>query len=907
MNVYIKYSPRLAALAGAGALALLTACGGSSSGTASVEVTAPWPAAPTTVEYASRYGTLLPAKVLSSSGVTTPGNATTGDTIILTFPEGGTAPSIVLDYGKLVGGYPQFEVDSVIGDATLKSTFSESLPYVNTGDQPPYLETAFEPSRALSYALTPASTGKVRNQLLQGGERYQKLTLTTPGTSVILRGISLDATLAYPNVSADAAGYFSSSDTTLNAIWNAGAYSCEANRIDAVRLPSPWTLSSEGVQISPSNPAVYQGMSFNALGSSTSFYFRVDKGGVSWTVNATFPDTVQFTLHANTDTETPNYLTGSVGGSFSTFLRTNLAPVNLADQGVTLKVGEWHKITTVCDPSAITHTGDGLISVVLDDTVTLVSGLDPAAAIAASGNAGIPIYLGWGSSGFFSKEGHLATVKNFNFSDVLAGGHAFSYSASFTDLDTSVLDDFGVGTNQVAVITDGARRDRQVWSGDMRVWGPSLYYTTGDKTAANGSLTLFSKYVDASGQTASVLPPQSSIDVTSNRAASPGNPWYSLGYSMYFIDNLYDYYLHTGDKTLVSDLWSIAQGELAYLASQQDSSNLLNVNSLSGFTWHPQFDAVYGAGGDATHVSEFNLDYVQSLKHASALATALEDSTSAASYLEQADLVAAAINANLRSEGGLYEISNTRTGYTAQDANAKAVLYGVAPSTDVQAILDTLTADLGTSNGPKAFSANYFTTYNNGAGVISPYISNWEVLARLEQGDTAGALDIINKLWGRMVAEGDYYSGATWESLDASTGNPVDDNISLAHAWSSGPTAALSKYVLGVRPVTPGFQTWKIQPQMGTLSWASGRVPTPYGALTFKWAQSHDGVPFMAELVVPTGTTGTLNVPVVSGATVVRVNGSKVTPGASFTLGGVTYLPVTISASGSYSITVKNS
>jgi len=788
---------------------------------------------------------------------------------------------------------------------------------VNTGDQPPYLETAFEPSRALSYALTPASTGKLRNQLLQGGERYQKLTLTTPGTSVILRGVSLDATLAYPNVTADAAGYFNSSDSTLNAIWNAGAYACEANRIDAVRLPSPWTLSSEGMLISPSNPALYQGLAFNGAMGTSSFYFRIEKGGISWTVNATFPSTVQFTLHASDDSSSPNTLTGSAGGSFSTFLRTDLPSVSLGSKGVVLKTGEWHKLTTTCSaPSFLPFLGgNGTISITLDDDtespVILATGVDAGYAISHSGNPGIPSYIPMGTFGFFNQEGHFATVKNVACSAFDLNTFSFNpsvYQASFTNLDTSVLDDFGVGTNQTSVITDGARRDREVWSGDMRVWGPSLYYTTGDKTAANGSLKLFSKYVDANGQTASVLPPQSSIEVTSNRGAGPANPWYSLGYSMFFIDNLYDYYLHTGDKTLVTDLWSAAQGELAYLAAQQDDTNLLNVGAISGFTWHPQFDAIYAAGTTATtHVSEFNLDYVQSLKHASALATALGDSATASTYADRAALVATAINANLRSEAGLYEISNTRTGYTAQDANAKAVLYGVAPAAEASGILATLATDLGTSYGPMAFDASYFTTYNGGAGVISPYISNWEVLARLEQGDTAGALSIINKLWGRMVSEGDYYSGATWESLNATTGYPVDNNISLAHAWSSGPTAALSKYVLGVRPATPGFKTWLIQPQTGSLAWASGRVPTPFGAITFKWAVNHDSVPFGAELIVPPGTTGTLNVPVISGARVVRVNGSVVNTGTSFTLGGVTYLPVTISASGTHTIEVKNS
>lgn len=875
----------------------MLACGGSGGGSAASDSAGPWPTPPTSVAYASKYGTLRPAKVVSSTGVTNPENAKTGESITLTYPAGGTAPSIVLDYGQIVGGYPQFQVTALEGAPTLNTTFTEAFTYVDTGDQTPYLETALEPARSMNYSLISPSF--VRNQLLQGGQRYQKLSLTSPGTSVTLSAVSLDSTLAAPNVSPDAAGYFSSSDATLNAIWQAGAYTLEANRIDAFKLPSPWTLTSEGALIAPSNPAMYQGLSFNGTGGVTTFLFRVEKGGVSWTVNATFPSTVQFTLRATDDATGPNTLTGSAGGSFSAFLRAPLDSVSLADKGITLTPGTWHTVTTTCAPIF----SGGTITVSLDGT-DIVTGLNPAEAIAASPlAAAIPSYLALGSFGFFNQVGHFATIKDVSLS--ATDLHTFTpktYTAAFTDGDSSVLDDFGVGTNLVAALTDGAKRDREVWSGDLLVSGPSLYYSTGNPEPIQGSLTLLGKYVDADGQVASVLPPQSSLELNENRSAAPSNPWYSLGYSMYFVNILHDYYIHTGDLSLVSRLWPSAQQELAYLAGKQDgTSHLLVTDSGSGFTWHPQFDAT-----QAGTVAEFNVDYVRTLQLASELATAQGLDTDAASYSATAATVKTAVNETLFN-GSVYEISNNRTGYVAQDVNSKAVLYGVAPEDKVEGIFSAMDSALDNTYGRLAFDQAYFTAYNNGAGVVSPFISNWEMLARLEKGDTAGALALIGKVWGRMMTESNYYSGATWESFNATTGYPVDDSISLAHAWSSGPTGALSKYVLGVRPVSAGFRTWIIKPQMGSLSWASGRVPTPYGPITFKWAKNHEGTPFKAELVVPAGTSGTLAVPVVSGAQVVRIDGTVVTPASSSTLGGVTYLNLTGIQPGTYTIEVKNS
>ena len=121
-----------------------------------------------------------------------------------------------------------------------------------------------------------------------------------------------------------------------------------------------------------------------------------------------------------------------------------------------------------------------------------------------------------------------------------------------------------------------------------------------------------------------------------------------------------------------------------------------------------------------------------------------------------------------------------------------------------------------------------------------------------------------------------YYSGATWEAL-APDGTPATRESaggtfqSLAHGWGSGPTSALSKYVLGVRPVQPGYKTWLIEPQPGDLSWAEGRVPTPFGPITANWKNAPDR--FALDVVVPAGTRGTIGIPAPAGRVSIKVNG----------------------------------
>lgn len=88
----------------------------------------------------------------------------------------------------------------------------------------------------------------------------------------------------------------------------------------------------------------------------------------------------------------------------------------------------------------------------------------------------------------------------------------------------------------------------------------------------------------------------------------------------------------------------------------------------------------------------------------------------------------------------------------------------------------------------------------------------------------------------------------------------------------------LTTYVLGVKPLGPGFATWGVKPRIDggggggsgggsdDLQWARGVVPTPRGPLQVSWQRS-SGVPGGIELRVraPGGTSGTVSVPAVLG------------------------------------------
>jgi len=238
----------------------------------------------------------------------------------------------------------------------------------------------------------------------------------------------------------------------------------------------------------------------------------------------------------------------------------------------------------------------------------------------------------------------------------------------------------------------------------------------------------------------------------------------------------------------------------------------------------------------------------------------------AAAYRLEASHLRAAINTYLYDPGRhLYVNSDLQPLTVPQDGNALAVLYGVAPAGQAPAILAALRRVLPiTPYGPLPFTT--------GAGyrvAVSPYTTDEEVQADFAVGDAPAALGLLATLWGHMDASGPDFSGADWEVVGADGTPGFGPYTSLAHGWSSGPTSALTTYVLGVQPTAPGFRTWLVAPQPGGLTWAEGQVPTPEGRLTVRWAQRPATGQFALQVRAPGHTSGTVTVPVPpSGATV---------------------------------------
>ena len=98
------------------------------------------------------------------------------------------------------------------------------------------------------------------------------------------------------------------------------------------------------------------------------------------------------------------------------------------------------------------------------------------------------------------------------------------------------------------------------------------------------------------------------------------------------------------------------------------------------------------------------------------------------------------------------------------------------------------------------------------------------------------ALTTIDHCWGNMVETGrgcfHELSSPDWTAFRRD-GDRLPTMPSLCHPWSSGATPWLSREIVGIQPIQPGYKSFIVAPYISeSFPTISGTVPTPFGPIT---------------------------------------------------------------------------
>ncbi|NQD89520.1 hypothetical protein HP499_17185 [Paenarthrobacter sp. CM16] len=766
--------------------------------------------------------------------------------LVLVRPQEGPVPSVVFDYGTSNAGRPWLDVSRADASAEVRVSYSESAYWAGPdGDERGGHNASANRGRVELLQLH--GPGKISSELIQGGQRYQRLALETPGTLAIKDlGIHFTAFRATPDTYQ---GWFACSSDKLTRIWYESAYTIQLNQLPADTLPVAWTIDDKGLRAKGGTLAVLRDAS-HWTNVCVSFETRIEDHAAGWVVRAAEDGARGYllSLRAPGTTGEPCILQwsyfddGYENRPQDTVRRyTPLGEVTLSRD---VDPATWNRVRTLVEGHFITVELNGVSVAHID------LGGRTDVPVVASGSFGF--HEAWDTSKVPGEEARfrklVVTAAN--------GTELFRHDLTASEVLGKFIGDGVVSPDPLPVILDGARRDRSVWSGDLIVQIPNVYYTTAAADYVRGSIELLNSFQEPDGRLPARLPPLFQPAVPPQHGQV-----YSAVYSMHQITNIALHHLYTGDTDFVRAQWPTILQQLAYDHTLVDDRGLYITDEENGLDWDWYDGPKTGA------VSAYNIVYCHVLRQASSLASAIGEDTAAVDLTARAQRVNDAINEHLYDpERRLYILSDHHADAVAQDANALAVIHRIARPEDIQGILQALEEALPqTPFGPQVF--------NTAAGFrqnVSPYTSGFHLGALFEAGLTDQAHRLLNDLWGHMATPGPFASGAVWELLETDGTPGFGVSTSLAHGWACAPTVALSSYVLGVTPQSTAFATWSIAPQIGTLTWARGQVPTPMGSIEVSWRR--DGSTLSLDVVTPEETSGTITVPTAPGG-VARLRG----------------------------------
>jgi hypothetical protein len=395
-----------------------------------------------------------------------------------------------------------------------------------------------------------------------------------------------------------------------------------------------------------------------------------------------------------------------------------------------------------------------------------------------------------------------------------------------------------VGTGD-AVLVDGAKRDRTVWPGDLGVSVPTEYASLGDVTPTRNALTTLYQHQQASGE----LP-----------FAGPEVNFYgSDTYHLWTLTGTANYVQYSRDLGWLAGEWGNYVRAMNYSLGKVGSDGLMTVTGTND----------WARGGQGGENIEANALLYHALITGAQLAGTQGDSTDAGHWTAVAAVLKDAVNARLWDDAAGQYRDNPGSDLHPQDGNSLAVWYGIAPPDRALRVSAALTTNWN----------QYGATTPEKNGEIGTFPGSMEVQAHLQAGDTSTALALIRREWGYMLTSPLGTGSTFWEGYLANGQLGYGGAyMSAAHGWSTGPTSALTFYVLGIQPTTVTGD-YDIAPQPGDLASAEGSLRTPLGDIRLAWRHDVRTRTFTEQLDAPAAAVDSVRVPTFGAPTVVTVNG----------------------------------
>lgn len=341
---------------------------------------------------------------------------------------------------------------------------------------------------------------------------------------------------------------------------------------------------------------------------------------------------------------------------------------------------------------------------------------------------------------------------------------------------------------------DGPKRDRWVWAGDVlqSLWFD--FYSFFDKEIVKRTLS-------------AIIGKQ---EIKSNVSGI-------LDYNFYYILSVYYYYVYTGDKEFIEQIYPRLESLMRFIFDKPTMDGFLMSESnewlFIDWTDIKDFDVI----NHKNPVGIIQILYFSALRIMKDFAELLGKDGSV--YESKLDGLRDKIDKVFFNENG-YGFKHDPSGECrAKYGNIAAVLFDYASKEQKKVIEESV------------FDNELYEIY-------TPFMKFYEMCTYAELGKIDYVLSYVKEYWGAMIKLG---ATTFWERFDpeqkgaeryAMYGRKYGK--SLCHSWGAGPLYIIGKYVVGLSPYEVGYEKFILNPLYGELHYKS-ELPLPKGHIKVEY------------------------------------------------------------------------
>ena len=326
------------------------------------------------------------------------------------------------------------------------------------------------------------------------------------------------------------------------------------------------------------------------------------------------------------------------------------------------------------------------------------------------------------------------------------------------------------------------------------------------------------------------------------------HPTWPTEWASHMVFMAYADWMHTGDTAWLAPRYEALKSKLLLERAGPDgliTSTPAQIKKGDIVDWPRGERDDYVFTSVNTVVNAFHLS---SLKRMAELAKALGHDEEAAAYEERAGKTQQVFQEKLFDQQRMLYRDGVDTDHASLHANLFPLAFGLVPDNHREEIAQWV-SEKGMA--------------------CSVYVAQYLMEALFENDAATTALKLMtaanDRSWRHMVESGTTIS---WEAWDLKYKPNQDWN----HAWGAAPANLLPRFVLGARPLTPGWRRALIQPNPGTLSSAEGKIPTPRGPIQIQW---ENDATFKLSLTLPPGMTARIELPATEDSQKILIDGNQ--------------------------------